>query len=89
MFNDLCWNLTYYSRLALCIIKLNIVYILNLFSIHVTYSDVDNYTRKSVSMYHCMSVIYWQYNVTIVSVRSIDYSYKSRPYTDRQCFLFF
>ena len=37
--------------------KLNIVYIFNLFSIHVTYSDVDNYTRKSVSMYHCMSVI--------------------------------
>ena len=27
MFNDLCWNLTYYSRLALCIYKtLNIVY---------------------------------------------------------------
>ena len=33
-FNDLGWNLTYYSRLALCmyIKKINIVYIFNLFS---------------------------------------------------------
>ena len=37
MFNDLWWNLTYYSRLALCIYKkINIVYIFNLFSIYVT-----------------------------------------------------
>ena len=51
MFNELCWNLTYYSRLALCIYeKLNIVYILNLFSIYVTESDVDNYTRKSACL---------------------------------------
>ena len=52
MFNDLCWNLyTYYSRLALSVYeKLNIVYIFNLFSIYVTESDVDNYTRKSACL---------------------------------------
>ena len=36
-----------------------------------------------------LSLIYWQYNVTIVSVRSIDYSYKSRTYMHRRFFLFF
>ena len=36
-----------------------------------------------------MSLINWQYNVTLVSVRSIDYSYKSRPYMHGWCFLYF
>ena len=36
-----------------------------------------------------MSLIYWQYNVTIVSIRSIDYSYKTRPYMHGLCFLYF
>ena len=39
-------------------------------------------------MYLCLIYMYWQYNVTIVSVRSIDYSYKSRTYMHRRCFLF-
>ena len=76
----------YYSRLALCMYKkLNIVYICLVYTLHRLI-----WTTTFVSLYVSKSnLLTVGYTVTIVSVRSIDLSYKSRTYMHRRCFLFF